>query len=372
MLRHVRFSLHSHRLAYADGLQVFTASSGPVPGLEELFLHAVWRDGEGWGEARANIAYASGVPADQVAALVREALAPLLAAETPEVALDRLAGIAAHPLARNLIECTLLEGLARAHGTPVAALLGAAQPAGSPPPVASNQCVFAGTSLDEAVARATRYAAEGFREIKLRLGVESPEAEALRLRAVRRAVGDAVHLAVDANGTWSLEESVARLSLLDGLGLDYVEQPTRPGDWAAFAAVHARTGLAVMADEGLKTQADAEALMRLGPPFLAHVKLPKAGGPRALVAQARALQAAGIGVMVGQMNEGALATAATVQCALAVRPLHAELYGAYGIADDPAQGLAYRNGAACLAEPDGMGVRLDAAALPPPFWTMGA
>lgn len=368
----MRFSLHSHRLAYADGLQVFTASSGPVPGLEELFLHAAWHGGGGWGEARANIAYASGVPVEQVPGLVREALVPLLDARTPEEALALLAEAAAHPLARNIVECALLEGLARARGVAVASLLGAALPPGPPPPVSSNQCIFAGTSLDEAFARATRYAAEGFREIKVRLGVESAQAEAARLSAIRRAVGEAVHLAVDANGTWSIDESVARLSLLDGLGLDYVEQPTPPGDWAAFAAVHARTGLAVMADEGLKTAADLAALSRLGPPFLAHIKLPKAGGPRALVAQARALQQAGIGVMVGQMNEGALATAATVQCALAVRPRHAELYGAYGIAEDPARGLTYRGGAACLAERDGMGVRLDPATLPPALWTMGA
>jgi L-alanine-DL-glutamate epimerase-like enolase superfamily enzyme len=365
----VRFSLHRLSLSYADGMKVFTASSGPVGGLEELFLHATWPSGEGFGEARANIAYASGIPAEAVPGLVQDALAPLLGAATPEQALDLLAAAAAHPMARNLVECTLLEGLARSRGTRVAALLGAG--AAEPLARASNQCIFAGTALGEATARAARYAAEGFREIKVRLGVDSPEAEAQRLRAIRAAIGPDIHLAVDANGTWSVEESVERLSLLDGLGLDYVEQPTPPGDWAAFAAVRARTGLAVMADEGLKTPADTEALMRLGPPFMAHLKLPKAGGPRALVAQARKLRDAGIGLMVGQMNEGALATAATVQCAAVVDPTHAELYGAYGLADDPAQGLAYRDGRACLAGSVGMGVALDAARLPAPLWTLG-
>ncbi len=368
----MRFSLHRHRLSYADGLQVFTASSGPVPGLEELYLRAAWSGGEGWGEARANIAYASGVPADRVPPLVAEALAPLLGADEPDHALALLDASRAHPLARNLVECALLDGMARSRGCSVASLIAEAPEPGPPSPIASNQCIFAGTPLEEAVARAARYAAEGFGSIKVRLGVESPEAEAIRVREVRRAIGEAAHLAVDANGTWTVEESVARLSLLDGVGLDYVEQPTPPGDWVSFAAVHARTGLPVMADEALKTAADVEALMRLGPPFLAHVKLPKAGGPRALLAQAQALQRAGIAVMVGQMNEGALATAATVQAAAAVRPAYAELYGAYGIADDPARGLSYRGGAACLAQTRGMGVLLDAKALPAPLWTMGS
>jgi L-alanine-DL-glutamate epimerase-like enolase superfamily enzyme len=368
----VRFSLHRHRLSYADGLQVFTASSGPVPGLDTLYLRAAWSGGEGWGEARANIAYASGVPADRVPALVAEALAPLLGADEPDHALTLLDVSRAHPMARNLVECALLDGIARSRGMSVAALIGEGVERGPLRPIASNQCIFAGTPLEDAVARAARYVDEGFAAIKVRLGVESPRDEAIRVQEIRHAIGADVQLAVDANGTWSVEESVARLSLLDGLALEYVEQPTPPGDWAAFAAVRARTGLPVMADEGLKTAADAEALMRLGPPFLAHVKLPKAGGPHALLAQAQALQDAGIAVMVGQMNEGALATAATVQVAAAVRPRHAELYGAYGIVDDPARGLSYRRGAACLTHARGMGVVLDAKALPAPIWTMGS
>lgn len=368
----MRYALYRHRLTYADGMRIFTASSGPVDALDELYLHARWANGEGWAEARANIAYASGVPAEQVPSLVVEAASLLQGTTTPEAALERLSAANVHPIARNIVEAALLDGVARVRGMSVAALLGANLPPGAPPTVASNQCIFAGTPLDEAIARAARYAAEGFREIKIRVGVESPNEEAERVRAIRRAVGETVHLAVDANGTWDVDESVTRLALLDGLGLDYVEQPTPPGDWASFAAVHARTGLAVMADEGLKTPADTEALMRLGPPFLAHVKLPKAGGLRALVAQTRALQAAGIGVMVGQMNEGALATAAAAQAALAVRPPHAELYGAYGIAGDPARGLSYCDGAARLAEPIGIGVALDPTMLPPPIWTGGA
>lgn len=348
-------------------MQVFTASSGAIGALEELYLHAAWPGGEGWGEARANIAYASGVPADRVPELVAAALPALTPARDAEEALALLHGTEAHPLARNLIESALLEGLSRARGMPVLALLGG----GAVVPLASNQCIFAGTTLEQATTRARRYVAEGFREIKVRLGVEGAEAEAHRLRAIRAAIGPEIHLAVDANGTWDVEESVARLRLLDGLALDYVEQPTPPGDWASFTAVQARTGIPVMADEGLKTEADHTALMRLGPPFLAHLKLPKSGGPRTLLAQARALAEAGIGLMVGQMNEGALATAATVQTALAARPAHAELYGAYGLADDPAEGLSYRDGAAHLTHPTGFGVRLDHAKLPPPFLVTG-
>ena len=71
--------------------------------------------------------------------------------------------------------------------------------------------------------------------------------------------------------------------------------------------------------------------------------------------------AAGIGLMVGQMNEGALATALTVHCAMALRPAHAELYGCYGLLDDVTHGLRYEAGAVRLENTPGLGVAFDPA-----------
>ena len=367
----MRFSLFRAQLGYGDRLQVFTASSGPVPALEELYLRVDWPGGVAWAEARANIAYASGVPAEAVPGLAHDAAraAAVAGCTDPDALLAHLdATRAPHPIARNLLECAALEGLARSQGVAVAALLGGGE--GGVRPVESNQCIFAGDTLERAASRAAAYAAEGFRRIKVRVGVGTAAEDTDRLRAIRAAVGDDVHLAVDANGTWSVAETVERLRALDGLGVEYCEQPTPPGDWTAFAEAASRTGWALMADEGLRTEADHDALRRIGPPHLAHLKLPKSGGPRPLVRQARALAEAGIRCMVGQMNEGALATAAALHCALAARPALAELYGAYGLLNDPAQGLRYRDGAAAVEEPVGVGVRLDPGRLTP-VWSVG-
>ncbi|MGH6954577.1 MAG: enolase C-terminal domain-like protein, partial [Alphaproteobacteria bacterium] len=76
---------------------------------------------------------------------------------------------------------------------------------------------------------------------------------------------------------------------------------------------------------------------------------------------ARLVADAGLGVMVGQMNEGRLATAAAAHLAMAARPRYAELYGADGLVDDPAEGLAYDGGAVRLAHAPGVGVALDRA-----------
>jgi L-alanine-DL-glutamate epimerase-like enolase superfamily enzyme len=63
--------------------------------------------------------------------------------------------------------------------------------------------------------------------------------------------------------------------------------------------------------------------------------------------------------MIGQMNEGAAATAAALQVCFATAPRWAELYGADGLLDDPVSGLSYQAGTVCVAGPAGLGVSFD-------------
>lgn len=61
-------SLHRATLSYGNGLMLHTASSGPVTGLDTLYLRL--RDGDvvATGEVRINIAYLNGLQADTVLA----------------------------------------------------------------------------------------------------------------------------------------------------------------------------------------------------------------------------------------------------------------------------------------------------------------
>ncbi len=66
--------------------------------------------------------------------------------------------------------------------------------------------------------------------------------------------------------------------------------------------------------------------------------------------------------MIGQMNEGAAATAAALHVACATSPDFAELYGADGLIDDPASGVSYAAGTVRASHASGLGVAFDAAA----------
>jgi L-alanine-DL-glutamate epimerase-like enolase superfamily enzyme len=122
-----------------------------------------------------------------------------------------------------------------------------------------------------------------------------------------------------------------------------------------------------MADESLYSLEDAMTLVRLDAVGYFHVKLVKAGGlyrARQLIALA---EAARLGYVLGQMNEGMLATVAGAHLALASTPKYTELYGTDGIVDDPTPGHVYEAGALVVPEGPGLGVAPDERKLEPAF-----
>jgi L-Ala-D/L-Glu epimerase len=171
-----------------------------------------------------------------------------------------------------------------------------------------------------------------------------------------------VKIAADANGHWPASEALEKLDALAVYDLAYVEQPVPPGDWAAVDLLADRSPLPVMLDEGVATPEDIARICGYGGRVLAHLKLVKLGGIAPTMEAARLLSAAGVPFMIGQMNEGAAATAAALHVACAASPAFAELYGADGLIDDPVSGLSYAAGAVHAGHAPGLGVAFDAAA----------
>jgi len=71
--------------------------------------------------------------------------------------------------------------------------------------------------------------------------------------------------------------------------------------------------------------------------------------------------------VLGQMNEGMLATVAAAHLALASAPKYTELYGTDGIVADPTPGHIYEAGALVVPEGPGLGVTPDERKLEPAF-----
>lgn len=366
----MRASLHRAMLAYGGGLVLHTASSGRIDGLDALYLRLDGGDVVATGEVRLNIAYLNGLAAEAVLA---EAVAVIGGLDWSA---DPAALLAAPPAAlsgasapvRTLADCALHDLVAKRAGRTVAALLADELPDGDAAGLSgagaiawpSNQTLFVSTD-SVFMARAESYVARGFRDLKVRIGAGDIADDIRRIALLRERFGDGIKLAADANGAWDLAAAFAHLDALAPFGLAYVEQPVAPGDWQGLALLAAESPVPVMLDESVKGLDDVARIADAGGGLMAHLKLVKLGGLAPALQAVRLLKAAGVPFMIGQMNEGGLATAAALHLAAASRPDFAELYGADGLADDPAAGLAYAEGRVAVPPRPGLGLSFDAS-----------
>lgn len=355
----MHLSLHRAMLTYGGGLLLHTAASGRVPGLDTLYLHIADGDIRATGEVRVNIAYLNGLAAEAVVAeaidLVpridfRRDAAQLIAEPPPEL-------LRASAPVRMLIDIALHDLAARRAGLPLASFI-AGTPAGATVSYATNQTLFVS---DEAtfLRQAEGYVARGFRDLKVRIGAGEFADDLRRLRRLRDRFGTDVKLAADANGAWSLEAARRHLEALAALGLCYIEQPVAPARFDVLVRLAEASPVPIMLDESVSGDRDVALLAAGGHRLMAHLKLVKLGGIAPALRAARALGSAGVPVMIGQMNEGGIATAAALHVSAAVGPRFAELYGADGLENDAAPGLGYRDGAVTAPQAAGTGLEFD-------------
>jgi L-Ala-D/L-Glu epimerase len=357
----MQVSLHAKDLHYGNGVVLHTASSGSMVMLQALYLRLDDGEHEAVGEVRINIPYLNGYAPEQVRQHALAALATIDWSHSPEILLDTMpqwACVLSMPV-RCLIDCALHDLVARRAGQPLADWLRDDGIAASTPVVwHSNQTLF-WSPFDVFMQQAEAYVARGFTDLKVRVGVGDFAQDLRRLTALRKRFGDTISLAADANAQWTIDEAPARLEALAPFDLAYLEQPVATARPAEMLALSASSPMPLMLDEGVCSMSDVAEICALGGRLWAHLKLVKLGGLAPARAAARRLAAADVPCMVGQMNEGGAATAAALHLACALAPRFAELYGADGLADDPASGLVYADGHVSAPAGPGLGLAFD-------------
>lgn len=197
----------------------------------------------------------------------------------------------------------------------------------------------------ETTARARHFVAQGFGSLKIKGGADV-ELDIARVLAVRKAVGPTIELRFDANQGYSFDESVRFVSGIASAEVELLEQPTARDELALLGRVTAAVDIPVMADESLMSSRDAFKLAGNDLVDMVNVKLMKVGGLAEAGRIATIASAAGMEVMVGCMDEAALAIAAALAFALS-RPavVYADLDGHLELIDDPTVGaLALKDG----------------------------
>src|SRR3954467_12320779 len=286
-----------------------------------VLVRIVDEDGRvGYGEA-CPVPQLTAETQESVVALIEQRVAPELVGEDALQWRPLLGRVAKRlfqaSFTQAAVDMALLDLAGKALGVPVYELLGgrhrdAVEVHGS-----------VGWDADpERVADTAEQQTPDFRWLKLYAGTGTLKEDLERIAAVRRRVGDGHPFLLDVNGLWTPLQAIAAAPVLRELGVAAVEQPVAAGDdagqgrvAAAYAEQH---GIGVIADERVRSAADAHTVAVRGAAQCVNVGVSKLGGIVAALDAATTARSAFLATSVGSVVELGVATAAGLQLAAAL------------------------------------------------------
>ncbi|MFD6177041.1 MULTISPECIES: mandelate racemase/muconate lactonizing enzyme family protein [unclassified Isoptericola] len=133
-------------------------------------------------------------------------------------------------------------------------------------------------STEELVAGALDSKAKGLRGVKLKVGRPSLVDDRERLLAVREAVGDEMHLMVDANQSMTAAEAVRRAAAFEDANLFWLEEPLPADDVSGHARLAAATSIPIAVGESLYSVGQFRDYLHRGAAGVVQVDVARIGG----------------------------------------------------------------------------------------------
>ena len=258
------------------------------------------------------------------------------------------------------VDTSILDVQGQLAGRSMADLLG-----GGADSVAVNALVVVTGSPVADVAAALARVDAGLQTIKLKPTAGGVAVDG-SLHAIRDAVGPDVALRLDMNGNMSEADAIRWLGTLEGLRLEYVEQPIAPSlGVEALARVRRSIPMPLAADESLTDAEAATALLDAAACDVLVIKPARVGGPRTSVRIARDAAAAGIDVTISTLYESGIGLAAALHVAATISGERAHGLGTGELLemDLIGRGLPVILGRLAVPSGGGLGVALDHVAL---------
>jgi muconate cycloisomerase len=260
--------------------------------------------------------------------------------------------------AKAAIEIALLDLTGRATNVPVHALLGNAKRSRM-----ALLAVVGGGDFDGDLADAGKKKAAGFTAYKIKVGIDTPEKDAERTRAICQSLGKGLLISADANQGFTTAQALDYVRAVKGSGLDFFEQPVEAHDLDGMAAVAAAAPeIAIGADEGIHSLDDIKRHHERKAARGVSLKAIKLGGARAVVAAARLCDSLGMSVNVScKTGESSVACAAALHVATVIPNIAWGLTLTHmALAEDvTAQPIRTGNGHVEALDRPGLGVEVD-------------
>jgi L-alanine-DL-glutamate epimerase-like enolase superfamily enzyme len=258
------------------------------------------------------------------------------------------------PQAKAAIDCALYDRLARSLGIPLNVLFG-----GTVRDCVPILRIIAIKTPAEMAAQAQRIVDKGYRYLKIKVHGDVAE-DVARVAAIRKQVGDDIHLTIDANQAYTPKDAISAINRMAEYRIDLIEQPVDAEDFEGLALVTRTVPVTVEADEAAGSLREVFDLVSRRAVDAVSLKIPKLGGLRNTVAAARFCEAGHIRYRLGAAVGSRLlaAQALHLACALPGVDYACELAEFDRLLDDPFEGLETEDGVLKLPAGAGSGVHL--------------
>lgn len=122
---------------------------------------------------------------------------------------------------------------------------------GQSKPIPINGLIWMGDK-DQMLAQIEEKLKDGFKCVKLKIGAIDFESEIALLKHIReKYTAEEIEIRVDANGAFSPEEAMDKLTTLSKYEIHSIEQPIKQGQWKEMALLCANTPIPIALDEEL-------------------------------------------------------------------------------------------------------------------------
>lgn len=235
-------------------------------------MELITDSGSGWGEVTAGEGpFYSPECTDSAWVVLRDFLTPLVLGKTidgPGELVAMMASVRGHDMAKAGIENAAWHACAQANGVSLSHMLG-----GTPAEIDSGVSLGIHNDVGALLDRIALELDAGYRRIKLKI---RPGKDVDVVKAVRHRF-PAIHLTVDANSAYTLEDADL-LRRLDEFALDYIEPPLAWNEIFQHVTLQGQLSTPICLDECIHNLRDAQAAVKLGACRVINIKLGRVSG----------------------------------------------------------------------------------------------